>query len=87
MGANRLRATRPQTDLERTYEHRRRAYKGAVSAMKGVSIDEAAGIGFVLDAVIGQLAAAIAAGEITATPEMTDLIARFTAVKARFPKP
>lgn len=87
MSATRLRGSRPVTELERVYERRRRAYRGAVADLKGVAVDEAAGIGFVLDAVIGQLAAAIAAGEITTTDEMTALIARLSAVKSSFPKP
>ena len=87
MSATRIRENRPQTDLEKTYEKRRRAYKGEVEAIKGVAMDEAANIGFVLDAVVGQLAAAIAAGEITATDEMTTLITRFLAVKTAFPNP
>ncbi|RVU39024.1 hypothetical protein EOI86_07135 [Hwanghaeella grinnelliae] len=87
MSATRIRENRPKTDLEKVYEKRRRAYKGAVQAVKGVAMDETANIGFVLDAVVGQLAAAIAAGDITATPEMTDLITRFLAVKTAFPKP
>lgn len=87
MGAKRLRANRPQTDLELAYEGRRRAYRSEVAAVKGVTLDEIGNLGFVVDAVIGQLAAAIDAGEITATPEMTDLITRFAAVKAAHPKP
>lgn len=87
MSATRIRENRPQTDLEKVYEKRRRAYKGEVEAMKGVAMDETANIGFVLDAVLGQLAVAIDAGEITATDEMTALITRFVAVKTDFPKP
>ena len=87
MAAKRLRATRPQTDLERTYERRRRAYKGEVLAMKGVAMDEIGNLGFVVDALVGQVAAAIAAGEITATDEMAELITRLSAVKTAFPKP
>ena len=73
--------------LDRVYRARRAAYPEEVSAMKGVVVDEISGIGFVLDAVIGQLASAIAAKEITATDEMAALIARFVAVKKDNPKP
>lgn len=88
MGAQRWRKNRPNTELEKVNAKRRRAYRKEIEGLKGLErIDENSGMGFVLDAVLGQLGAAIQAGEITATPEMTELLTRIQAVKAAHPKP
>jgi len=88
MSAERWRNERPETPIEQVYEKRRRAYRKKIEDLKGLGqIDENSGIGFVLDAVIGQLAASAQVGEITLTSEMSALLTRIQQVKQAYPKP
>lgn len=63
---------------------RARDYRDEMGAETG---DFVLTIGDVLDTILGQFGAAIAAGEIAATPEMTTTLAKRAGIKARHPKP
>lgn len=67
------------------YRRRRAvAYRDEMGAEAG---DFVTTIGDVLDMVLGQLDAAVKAGQITATAETTAALAKRAAIKTRHPKP